>query len=293
MLISQVSKITGLTKRAIEYYTLQELVLPSILDNGYKDYDEDDISLLNKISVLRKLDIGIDEIKVILSDESNEALKLTSMKKELDFQRELVKKSILEKLIKSGSYSDMSGELQALDNSKVITEKLLEAFPGYYGQFICLNFSMYLNEPIKTESQQAAYEEIVSFLDNIPAFILHEDLQKYLIEGTKHIGTEQIKDMFEKKKKSIENSDDFLSSNRVMIEEYLEYKQSEEYKNSPACKIMEAIKIFNSTSGYYDTFIPALRKLSSSYSDYYRKMEIANEKLLSQYPEIRETYKQS
>lgn len=291
MLISQVSKITGLTKRAIEYYTLQGLVFPSVLDNGYKDYDENDIHLLNKISVLRKLDIGVEEIKAILSDESNEALKLTSIRKELDFQRELVKRSILEKLIKSDSYSDISAELQALDNSKTITEKLLEVFPGYYGQFICLNFSMYLNEPIKTKSQQTAYEEIVFFLDNIPPFILPENLQEYLIEGTRNIGTEHIKDMLDNKKKSIEYPDDFLSSNRVMIEDYLEYKQSEEYKNSSDCKIMEAIKVFNSTSGYYDTFIPALRKLSSSYSDYYRKMEIANEKLLSQYPEIREIYK--
>lgn len=291
MMIGQVSKITGLTKRAIEYYTLQGLVYPSILDNGYKDYDEDDIDLLNKISVLRKLDIGTEEIKAILSDNSKEALKLISIRKELDFQRELVKRSILEKLIKGDSYSDVSVELQALDNSKAITEKLLEAFPGYYGQLICLNFSMYLNEPIKTKSQQEAYEKIVSFLDNIPPFILPEDLQEYLIEGTKNIGTEQIKDMLEDKKKSIEDMDSFLSSNRVMLEDYLKYKQSEEYKNSPACKIMELIKVFNSASGYYDTFIPALRKLSSSYSDYYRKMEIANEKLISQYPEIGEMYK--
>ncbi len=46
------------------------------------------------------------------------------------------------------------------------------------------------------------------------------------------------------------------------------------------------MKEFNSTSGYYDIFITAIRQLSSSYSEYYRQMEIANEKLLAQYPEI-------
>ncbi|MEG6523483.1 MerR family transcriptional regulator [Desulfotomaculum sp. 1211_IL3151] len=43
MLINQVSKTTGLTKKAIEYYTLQELISPSVLNNGYRDYSKNDI----------------------------------------------------------------------------------------------------------------------------------------------------------------------------------------------------------------------------------------------------------
>ncbi len=67
MLINQVSKATGLTKKAIEYYTLEGLISPLVLDNGYRDFSENDIEVLNKISVLRKLDISVDEIKSILS----------------------------------------------------------------------------------------------------------------------------------------------------------------------------------------------------------------------------------
>lgn len=183
MLINHVSKATGLTKKAIEYYTLQGLVSPSVLDNGYRDYNEHDIELLNKISVLRKLDISTDEIKTILMDKSNTALQVISVRKELNFQREAAKKAILDKLSSGKSYSEISAELQAIDNSKTITEKLLEAFPGYYGRFICLHFTRFLNEPIKTNRQQSAYERIISFLDNIPSFTLPEDLQEYLIEG--------------------------------------------------------------------------------------------------------------
>lgn len=98
------------------------------------------------------------------------------------------------------SYSEVSTELQAIGNSKTTTEKLLEAFSGYYGRFICQHFSRFLNEPIKTDRQQSAYEKIVSFLDNAPSLTLPEDLQKYLIEGTKHIGTEQITEMIENTK---------------------------------------------------------------------------------------------
>lgn len=68
-----------------------------------------------------------------------------------------------------------------LGNSKTITEKLLDAFPGYYGRFVCLHFARFLNEPIKTKKQKVAYETIVTFLDNAPEFNLSEELQEYLI----------------------------------------------------------------------------------------------------------------
>lgn len=286
MLINQVSKTTGLTKKAIEYYTSQGLVSPSILENGYRDYSKNDVEALRKIFVLRRLDIGTDEIKIILSDKSNTALQVISVRKELQFQREAIKKAILDQLSGGKVFGEISEDLQTLENSKTITEKILDAFPGYYGRFVCLHFARFLNERIRTENQQDAYETIVTFLDNAPALNLPEELQEYLTEGTKHIGTEQIKDMVENTRKSIENPDKFLSENKDVLEQYMAYKQSEEYKNSPAYKVMDLLKEFNSSSGYYDIFIPALMQLSSSYAEYYNHMEAANEKLLAQYPEI-------
>ena len=102
----------------------------------------------------------------------------------------------------------------------------------------------------------------------------------------KDIGTEQIIEMIKNTKKSIENPDDFFAENKEVLEQYLIYKKSDEYKNSPAYKIMELIKEFNSISGYNDIFIPALKELSPSYSEYHQKLEEANKKLLEQYPEI-------
>lgn len=286
MLINQVSKTTGLTKKAIEYYTSQEMVSPSVLENGYRDYSENDVEALSKIFVLRQLDIGTDEIKIVLSDKSNTALQVISVRKELQFQREVAKKAILDQLISDKTFCEISENLQTLENSKTITEKILDTFPGYYGRFVCLHFARFLNEPIRTENQQAAFETVVTFLDNAPALNLPEELQEYLTEGTKHIGTEQIKDIVESTRKSIENPDNFLSANKEVLEQYLAYKQSEEYKNSPAYKVTELLKEFNNASGYYDVFIPALKQLSSSYAEYCESLEAANEKLLAQYPEI-------
>jgi len=288
MLINEVSKTTGLTKKAIEYYTMQGLVSPTILENGYRDYSQSDIDKLNIISVLRQLGLCTNEIKTVLSDESRVALKTISVRKELSYQREQAKKQLLDKLSQGHDYSEISMELQAINNSKTITEKLLEAFPGYFGMFICLHFARFLNEPIRTEEQQSAYERIISFLDNVPPFTLPEDLQDFLTESTKNIGVEQITELIENTKRSIENPDDFFADNKEILEQYMAYKQSDEYKNSPAYRLMQFTKEFNKTTGYYDIFIPALKELSPSYSEYYRKLEEADQKLLERYPEIGE-----
>lgn len=286
MLIHEVSRTTGVTKKAIEYYCEQGLICPTILENGYRDFGQNEVERLGQISVLRKLGISGEEIKTVLSDKSGNALQRLSVQKELSLKREQAKKALLEQLSGGKSYAEISAELQTIETGKTITEKLLEAFPGYYGRFICLHFARFLNEPIQTNQQQAAYERILSFLDNLPPLNLPEDLLEYLSENTRQIGTQQINTMIQSTQKSIENPDEFLSENKEFLEQYLAYKQSEEYQNSPAYKMMALLKTFNSTSGYYDVFLPALKELSSSYAQYYRQLEIANETILSRYPEI-------
>jgi len=290
MLINEVSKATGLSKKAIEYYTEQSLIVPNVLENGYREFGLHDVERLNIISVLRKLGIGVSEIKVVLDDETGESLRKLSVQKELDLQKQQAKQAILNKLSSVSNYFEISDEIKSIEDSATITEKILEAFPGYYGRFICLHFARFLNEPIVTEKQKRAYDTIISFLDNTPSLDLPEDLKEYLIDNTKHIGTEQISDMVANTKKSIEHPDEFLATNKEVLEQYLAFKQSDEYKNLPVFQIQSLLKDFNSTSGYYDVFIPALKELSPSYAEYYQQMEIANEKLLAVYPDIVKMY---
>lgn len=286
MLISEVSKITGLTKKAIEYYVEQGLITPFVLENGYREFSQNDIEVLNKISILRKLGISTAEIKIVLNDETGDSLQEISIQKELDLKKDQKKKEILNKLSSGASYSEIRIELQSIEDSATITEKLLDAFPGYYGRFICLHFAQFLNEPMVTEKQKSAYRKIISFLDNISSLTLPSDLQNYLMENTRHFGTEQINDMIANVRKSIAYPEDFLTNNKETLEQYFAFKQSKEYKKSPMFQIQSLLKEFNSTSGYYDVFIPALKELSSSYTEYHRQLEIANNKLMAEYPEI-------
>ena len=293
MLINEVGKASGLTKKAIEYYVEQGLVFPSVLENGYREFSSCDVERLNKISILRKLGIRTSEIQEILNDETGEFLRKVSVQKELDIQRQQAKYAVLNKLSSGVSYSEISDELQSIEDRAIITERLLNAFPGYYGRFLCLHFAQFLNEPITTEKQKCAYNRILLFLDNAPSFSLSEDLKKFLLENTKNIDTEQITDMIISTKNSIEHPDTFLENNKEFLDHYLEFKQSDEYKRSPAFQIQSLIKEFNSTSGYYDVFIPALKELSPAYAEYHRQLEIANGKILAKYPNIEKMYNEA
>ncbi|SHH98534.1 DNA-binding transcriptional regulator, MerR family [Clostridium collagenovorans DSM 3089] len=286
MLIKEVCSLTKLTKKAIEYYEEHKLIEAKILNNGYRDFNENDIETLKKISMLRKLGIGVEDIKVVLQENKFDSLNKIILKRELGIQREKEKQKLLNKLTSGSDWAEIKEGIMVIEKNETILEKLMDSFPGYYGRFICLHFSRFLNEPILTKEQEDAYDDIVNFLDNVPALQFPEELQEFLIENTKHINTINIREMNESTKKSIENPDKFLKENKEMLEEYLKYKQSEEYKQSPVYKIQELMKEFNSTSGYYDIFIPSMKRLSRGYAEYYKQLEIANEKLLKQYPEI-------
>lgn len=288
MLIHEAAKQTNLTKKAIEYYIEQGLISPTLSENGYRNFNVETIENLKKIAVLRRLGLGTEDIKAVLHDNTNAVLQKLSAKREISIQKELHKKKILEKLQYDMDYSKIKNELNALDQNATIAERLLDSFPGYYGRFVCLHFAGFLTEPITTDEQQTAYEEIIAFLDNAPAMQFPKDIQEYLDETVGNITTSQISEIVKSTKQAIENPEKFFAENKESLDFYYTYLQSDEYRNSPAYKYKNLLKEFNATSGYNDIFIPAMKKLSPAYAEYYRQSELANEKLLEQYPKAEE-----
>jgi DNA-binding transcriptional MerR regulator len=151
MLVSETSKMTGLTKKAIEYYAEQQLVFPVTLENGYKDYHESDLDRLRKIYVLRKLGLSIAEIKSVFTDATGKALNQISKQKMQALQEEQMKKNMLDELVMGKSYDEIAVRLESMSKYETVKQKLLDAFPGFYGRFICLHFARFLKEPILTE----------------------------------------------------------------------------------------------------------------------------------------------
>lgn len=64
--INEVEAAVGITKKNIRFYEQEGLLTPSRnKENGYRDYTEEDVETLQKIKLLRKLSIPIEEIRWI------------------------------------------------------------------------------------------------------------------------------------------------------------------------------------------------------------------------------------
>lgn len=69
MRINEVEQLVGITKKNIRFYEDQGLLSPARNKvNGYRDYTEENIDLLLKIKLLRKMAIPIEEIRKILEN---------------------------------------------------------------------------------------------------------------------------------------------------------------------------------------------------------------------------------
>jgi len=84
MKINEVEKITGLTKKAIRLYENRGLINVHRSENGYRDYTEQDIKLLNQIKILRTAGISITDIKLLISGMLSLDDVVAKRKKEID-----------------------------------------------------------------------------------------------------------------------------------------------------------------------------------------------------------------
>lgn len=68
MLINEAARKCGITKKAVQYYVEQGLVDPKVLENGYRDFSEEDTKVLKRVVLYRKLGLSIREIRRVLED---------------------------------------------------------------------------------------------------------------------------------------------------------------------------------------------------------------------------------
>ena len=145
MLINEVCKRCGLTKKAIEYYEEQGLTRPQIMENGYRVFSEDDVIQLNKIAVLRGLGISVSDIKTVLAENDYLSFQTICDKKELEISDIQAKQQLLHMLARNQNWEDARAQLSQLETKRSILSRLLDRFPGYFGKFISLYFALYLN----------------------------------------------------------------------------------------------------------------------------------------------------
>ncbi len=71
MNIKQVEQQTGMTRANIRYYEAEELIRPQRRENGYREYTQEDVRTLQKIRLLRSMDISLEEIRRLQAGETS------------------------------------------------------------------------------------------------------------------------------------------------------------------------------------------------------------------------------
>ena len=271
MTMHELSARLGLTKKAVRYYIGEGLIAPRRLENGYADFSEADCETLERVALLRRLDLPISEIRVILAGGSAEAA-LKRLNNQI--AREQTALRLLSGFSQTRDYAALKKALTVEEQKRTIAERLESAFPGGFGHVAALMFAPYLTQPIETHDQQAAFDEIIAFLDGVPAIdpVLVDEMQRTFAP----IDAETAAKLRRAQESAAADPQTCLRQNEAAVRQYAVYKQSDAYRNSPAERIEEALKSLCRESGYNAVFIPAMRRLSPSYDAYYRQLTAAN-----------------
>lgn len=136
-----------------------------------------------------------------------------------------------------------------------------------------------MNEHLREDGKEA-YKKFVNYLDSLPSFNLSKEEQDYIEEVSSAFDMKVLKEVNASKIEAIENAEKWLTENKNIIAQYQDYKNSDNYKNSPMKTIQDKLQTFMLDNKYYEIAIPLIRKFSKSYNQYYKKTLIANEQYL-------------
>ena len=162
MQMKEVMKETGLSARAIKYYEQQKLIHVRKEENGYRCYTSEDVQILRRISVYRKLGISIVDIRALLKGEKKEILQKILEEKQKEHALHQKQIEALKQLIEHGEIQ----QAETCIDYETIGQAILDSVPGYYGTYFLYHFMPYLQGKIETIEQQQAYENIISFWDH-------------------------------------------------------------------------------------------------------------------------------
>ena len=275
MYIHEAAERSGTTKKAIEYYCMKGLLSPRVSENGYKDFSEEDVACLKKISLLRNLGVSVEDIRELLSGKDDTALRRTIEKQETILRRRKEQNEMLKELEASQDWDAVYLKAAAAESRQSVTDRLTAAFPGFWGKYLALHFGQFLQEPVRTGDQEKALREVCDYLDSVQLEV-PEELKDCLDEMDTDIGRQAADQADAALSEAAEDPEGWLKNNKEIIDQYLEFPKTAEYRNSPGAKLKELIREFNEEQGYNSVFIPAMRRLSPAYDEYLAKLEKAD-----------------
>lgn len=277
MKLNEVIKQVDMTKRAIKYYEEVGLLSVNKDENGYRNYTDEDIEILKEISVYRKLDISIKDIKVLLEGNNDDLLKniykekiskLDSYKNEIDALKVFIENHDVEKIYKILDYETLGKAIQ-------------DMIPGFYGYYFMNHFMPYLQIKIETNEQQIAYNKIIEFWDNTKIKIpIMMKINSYILYK---LPKQNINDMTSKMDNKIKEyaniSDDEYDKIKEQTRKGVKMKNSLLFKYHPQFVAQRKFMQRLQDSGYNDIFIPNMKILSPKYKEYHDALTKINKRI--------------
>ncbi len=277
MKINEVTRETGLSRRAVKYYEEEGLLSVKKDQNGYRNYSSENLKTLREISVYRKLGIGIKEIKGLLQRGDREILRqiYEEKRKQLgENQREL---EALAAYIEDEDIDALSQEL----DYETIADALRDMVPGVYGDYFMYHFLPYLQIKMTTTEQREAYEAIIDFFDDLEVKIpfLLRTVSFLTCKLSKQDAEHMTKRMDDQMKRYIDMAEEDYEKLREQTRKNVKMKNSLFYRYHPAFvsqrKFMKGLQ----DCGYNDIFIPNMIKLSPSYKLYHEALTAVNDRI--------------
>lgn len=275
MLMNEARKASGLTRKAIEYYCAQGLLRPETAENGYRRFSEEDVRTLRKIAVLRGLGLSVEEIRAALRREDRAALQAVWDKQGAELEDAQARRALLGRLAKGEDWESVRQALDALDRKRTVLERMRDRFPGWFGRFVCAHFAAFLDEPVRTAEQQEAFDTVIEYLDGVK-FELPQELRACMEETADRLDDDALSKINSALAQAVQNPEAYIEKNRDLIERYRAVTSSAEYQASAAGRMQAALKRLLAEAGYNDVFIPAMRRLSPKYAQYYTALQEAS-----------------
>lgn len=272
MLVNEILKEVGMTRRAIKYYEEKGLLSIKKDTNGYRNYTDEDVKVLKKISVYRKLGISIEDIKKLLANNDKGILISIYNQKLQEKQLQESELEALKDFIDNGN-PDKANEV--LDY-KTIESAIKSMFPDEaWAEYLNSHFKPFLNVRIKTSEQKQALKNILEYCENTT--LKTPFMMKLGIKLASGITSET------------RTADEMIAYYRDMSDEEYEKLKADVLKGAklksgimkyhPAFIAQRKMMKEYQDKGYNDVFIPNLMVLSPKYGEYKRALDTVNDRI--------------
>lgn len=275
MLLNEIVKEVGMTKRAIKYYEEKGLLTVNKDNNGYRNYSKQDVDTLKKISVYRKLGIGIKDIQKLLKTDNKSILLHIYQEKLQDHVLQNSELKALKQFIDDGN-ANKANELLDYQTVENAIESLL---PGKeWANYFKSHFKPFLNIKLITPEQKQALQNILEYCDKTTLKI------PFMMQ----IGMKIANTVSQKSK----SADEMIAYYRDMNEN--EYNKLKErvyagvkmktgiMKYHPSFIAQRKMQKELQNKGYNDIFLPNLMILSPKYAEYKKSLDALNNRICSE-----------